>query len=89
MPTVRKHQRQLTLKTARISADVIANSLPCAILDLSEGGACLLLPNETLLPNEFDLTVDHTGSRQRCKLVWRSRHRIGVSFVSDGVPAPA
>jgi hypothetical protein len=88
MPTVRKHERQLTLKTARITSDFIPDILPCAILDLSAGGACLLVADATPLPNEFDLTIDHTGDKWRCKIAWKIRHRVGVSFVSDYIPAP-
>jgi hypothetical protein len=89
MPTVRKHERHLTLKTARITSDFMADILPCAILDLSAGGACLLVADAAPLPNEFDLTIDHTGDRWHCKVAWKLRHRVGISFVSDHIPVPA
>lgn len=85
MTEQRKHERQLTLKTGNIHVAPAGHERDCAIVDISEGGACVLVENEVDIPDAFDLTFHHDGLTRACKVVWRNGHKIGVSF--DGAPS--
>ena len=51
----------------------------CIIRDLSDGGACLELSSTAEIPPSFNLLFDGDISRP-CRLAWKSRTRIGMSF---------
>ena len=76
----RKHDRRLTLKTANIHYDSNGHERECAVLDLSDGGACVIVASTTDLPDTFELTTDRDGLTRECKVVWRRGNRIGLSF---------
>jgi hypothetical protein len=78
----RQEQRQWTLKTAKIKSLDIWSDIDCAILDISDGGARILLPVGVDPPDTFDLAVDPDGQAKLCRVVWKSGNRIGVSFQS-------
>jgi hypothetical protein len=80
----RRHERVLTLKTADILFDKAGNARECAIVDISEGGACLLVETSLDLPDTFELTTHRDGLTRTCHVAWRSAHKVGVSF--DGEP---
>lgn len=77
----RQFPRYLTLATARIVAE---DAIDCAVLNISKGGACLLVADPTAVPQRFELVVDPGRLKVRCHLAWRSRHRIGVAFMASG-----
>jgi len=77
----RRSERHLTLKTAKITCADETFSLDCAILDVSNHGACILVPKGAPLPEEFTLRLDHDKSLHRCRRAWRKGARVGVSFV--------
>jgi hypothetical protein len=77
----RQFPRYLTLATARIVAE---STIDCAVLNISKGGACLLVADPAVVPRHFELVVDPGRLRVRCHLAWRSRHRIGVAFMANG-----
>lgn len=74
----RRFRRYLTLATATIVAPT--GALDCAVLNVSTGGACLLVADAALVPDRFELLVDPDRVRVRCLLAWRGRHRVGVAF---------
>src|SRR5262245_990575 len=53
--------------------------LDCAILDLSDRGACLELSTTERLPSDFALTLTD-GNKRQCKVVWKEQDRVGVEF---------
>ncbi len=74
----RRSERRLTLKTGRIIA---ANgSLECAILNVSEHGACILVPDGSLTGDHFALLIDGDHEPHYCTVAWRDGARIGVSY---------
>jgi hypothetical protein len=77
----RTSERHLTLQTARVTCDDDTLSLACAILDTSDDGACILVPEGASVPEMFILTLDHDKSLHRCRRAWRKGARVGVSFV--------
>jgi PilZ domain len=57
---------------------------PCAIADISETGARIVLATECELPERFILLLTRSGdARRHCRLVWRDGLAAGVEF-----PAP-
>ena len=52
----------------------------CAVLDLSDSGACVIVASTTDLPDTFELTTDRDGLTRECKVIWRRGNRIGLSF---------
>jgi hypothetical protein len=56
--------------------------LDCTVLDVSEGGARLLVPASAKLPREFWLVFSKNGTRRRrCRKAWRSEDQIGVTYI--------
>lgn len=58
--------------------------LACSIDDLSVSGAKLILPNNTKLPERFDLILSGTGKKRthKCVCRWQSGNTAGVEFLS-------
>lgn len=80
MRNMRKQPRALTLKTAKIKFDPMQSAILCAILNISDAGACVLVSDPAEIPETFDLMIDPIGSNYTCRVEWRSENRIGVSF---------
>ena len=56
-------------------------SRACVIIDMSETGAQLQVAADAEVPIEFSLLIGgNSHVRRQCRLVWRSRNRIGVQF---------
>jgi PilZ domain len=79
----RRSLREPVRYTALI--DVGEDSLPhhCAVLDISEDGARLLLTASCVaLPEEFSLVFTRYGIiRRRCRVVWRSGAEVGIAYL--------
>jgi hypothetical protein len=61
----------------------------CLLCDVSKEGALLTVENPTSLPDEFTLALSVDGAaRRRCRIAWRSKDQIGVSFSKDFKDAP-
>ena len=76
----RKSTRELTLLTGRLLSPFAANSIDCAVLDISQSGACILLPKGTEAPDAFVLEIDRDPRARNCRIVWRNGCRMGVVF---------
>ncbi|MGE3149745.1 MAG: PilZ domain-containing protein [Pseudorhodoplanes sp.] len=76
----RKHKRvRMLLKDALISND--DNLIPCAVADISEGGAKLILFEDAEIPLEFVLYLSKNKEVSRqCRLIRRERLELGVQF---------
>lgn len=68
----------LVSKTGTIIVDPKKPTIPCTVIDLSAGGACLDLAEPDKLPKRFIFM--HGGTKKHCLLVWKGRRRIGVQF---------
>jgi hypothetical protein len=53
-------------------------AIDCIVVDYSAGGACLEITGQIKLPNRFELLFG--GTRKRCRVVWSTGRRLGVSF---------
>jgi hypothetical protein len=76
----RKSERRLTFATGRIVAENDAYSLECAILNVSDHGACLLVPLGATTGDRFTLFTDGSDQARSCTVAWREGARIGVSY---------
>lgn len=76
----RSSPRTRVLKAAQLIDDQHCLVVDCTVHDLSIGGACLQVPNPVGLPETFDLSFDSFRSVRRCRAVWRTESRVGVSF---------
>src|SRR5438552_6685863 len=53
----------------------------CVVLDISEIGAQLAIPEPAETPDEFTILLTPSGSPSRhCQLLWRSTDKVGVLF---------
>jgi hypothetical protein len=69
-------------KNVRISAEItIGDAIlcECTIMNISKGGAMLVIPEGTMPPDQFMLTPPS----RLCQVAWRKEDRIGVAFQSD------
>ena len=76
----RRVQRTRVLKSAKIILNHQASIYDCSARDLSNLGACLQLSSTLGIPDSFDLTFDAARSSRPCRVVWRTKDRLGVSF---------
>jgi hypothetical protein len=78
----RRHKRRLFGAAACITSADGSLSVPCAIVDISNGGARVNLEHPDRVPEEFILVLSASGSvRRRCRAAWRSRTQIGIRFL--------
>jgi hypothetical protein len=78
---LRKRPRRQFHYNATILTERAGRPLPCAIADVSETGARIVLESECELPERFFLLLTRKGeARRRCRLVWRDGKTIGVAF---------
>lgn len=78
---LRKKPRRHFHYTAKIIVDDTAPPLPCAISDISELGARIVLEREVELPETFWLLLTANGqARRHCRTVWRTGLNLGVEF---------
>ena len=79
----RNRRRRRVLFGARISFRDLGTSSECRVRDVSDTGACLVIPSPVGIPDTFDLVLAD-GAVRWCKVEWRKADRIGVSFASMG-----
>jgi hypothetical protein len=54
---------------------------PCALADVSETGARIVLERDEELPDRFLLSLSPRGDTRRvCRVVWRKGTTVGVKF---------
>jgi hypothetical protein len=78
---LRKKPRRQFHYNAAILTDGKTPPRTCAIADISETGARLLLESDSELPNRFLLLLSRNGeARRKCRVVWRNGLLVGVEF---------
>jgi len=75
----RRHPRTTAAEPARIVFDY-RSVHACTIRDVSPDGACLRLDPGIAIVDTFDLISDGGNDAHICRLIWRSKDRIGVAF---------
>lgn len=82
----RERQRTRILRNAKIIAPRSSTMIHCTVQDITSGGACVRVADTYGMPQTFELTFEHGRTRRSCRVVWRSRDRLGVAFED---PSPA
>ena len=72
--------RKKILKVGTIVFQNDSCTMPCAILDLADGGAKLKPADVTLLPEQFRLDIRH-GESHNCEVVRRTLDQVAVRFI--------
>ena len=76
----RKSARSPTSDVAYIFAD--GASTRCHMVDVSEAGAAIDVPNASNIPRNFQLMTANDRVVRNCRLVWEIKNRIGVAYVN-------
>lgn len=76
-------RRKVVLKPGVISFQ--GEHVGCIVLNISTGGAGLVLEDDDALPAGFDLELNGENIRRRCLLVWRNDRHLGVLFNSAAI----
>lgn len=76
----RTQTRVLTLKTGKIVSVLHNVEMEAAVLDISEGGACLLVSNITAVPDTFQFHGDYDSEAHSCEVRWKSGYKVGIRF---------
>jgi hypothetical protein len=82
-PPPQPDRRQSVREPVRLKAAILLaprKTIACEALDLSPGGAKLLVPAHCMLPAEFELLVPARNLRSHVTSVWRIDDRLGVRF---------
>lgn len=87
MPERRKHSRVLMWKTGKLSISDHAPDIECAVLDISKGGARILVPITAAIPATFRLMIDGSQEAYYCSLKWKRGARLGVQFEEKAASA--
>jgi PilZ domain-containing protein len=90
---MRSEQRWSQRKPVNIAARIQFGNEPptrsCAIVNISDEGACLAVDAAPETPDKFILTLSPRGfPYRRCKVVWRSASEVGVKFDRNPLEDP-
>jgi hypothetical protein len=78
---LRKKPRRQFHYNAGVLLDAKSLPQPCAIADISETGARIVLATECNLPERFILLLTRSGeARRHCRLIWHNGLSAGVEF---------
>ena len=78
---LRRKPRRNFHYNASVLLDGTSPPRPCAISDISDTGARIMLQAECELPERFILLLTRSGeARRHCRLVWRDGLAAGVEF---------
>jgi PilZ domain len=86
----RRSLRESVHFPAWIAGDADRQWHACTVLDVSDGGARIMMSSPTRVPKEFWLILARDGTRRRrCQIAWRSDDQLGVSYVGPLQAHPA
>jgi hypothetical protein len=81
-PKDRNSERRRVLKAGTIAYSGRHVTLKCAIRDMSENGARLLVEGSVAAPDTFELLTEIDGMEAPCQVVWRRGMEVGVRFLA-------
>ena len=73
----------------RVAVDEVAYvssggaSTRCWVLNISEEGAAIDVPNAAYIPQRFRLMTEKDRIIRKCRVVWIQQNRIGVAFETE------
>jgi diguanylate cyclase (GGDEF)-like protein len=70
-----------------LGAKIVFNSgrsaIDCTVRNISDLGTCLQVASPLGIPDTFYLIIGHDNELRTCRVVWRSKDRIGAAFASE------
>jgi hypothetical protein len=72
---------------AKIQVDAASEPVDVWVRSLSEAGASVRIPDECLVPNPFQLSLNHAGMLG-AQIVWKKGRDVGVLFDKALTGAP-
>jgi PAS domain-containing protein len=78
----RGSERRRVVRAAEIFADGDAGAISCVMVDISQTGARLRIPEGVSVPDRFRLSVEAMAIVATCEVRWRHGNEIGVRFES-------
>jgi hypothetical protein len=80
----RSHIRRTIAQRARIESPDGLFAGDCTMIDVSAGGARLVLSTPDRLPSRFFLILSYDGAlRRQCQTVWQTDTKAGVQFIFE------
>lgn len=76
-------QRRRVLKAGVIAYNARHTTLPCAVRDITQAGACIRVEGSIACPDTFELIVPIDGLEASCQVAWRKGQEVGVQFLGD------
>jgi len=76
--------RTRILRNAAIILNDRGRVVHCTLLDLSKCGARISLGSTYKISEVFDLTFDNGRTRRKCRVIWRTDTKLGVTFEQPG-----
>jgi hypothetical protein len=81
------HERRQSLRRRVLKGGVVAFNeryvtLPCAVRDISDGGARLRIDGSITVPDTFELIIEIDGLEAFCEVVSRRGNEVSVRFTS-------
>jgi hypothetical protein len=76
----RSHIRRRTFKGGKLIFNKGLSVLDCVIRDMSDHGARVELGTTIGVPDTFELIIAPDRVKRSCKIAWRSKRQIGISF---------
>jgi PilZ domain len=83
MPNTLKNHKPDGRRTVILKPGVISfrdTRIECLVLNISTGGAGLVIAADIAIPFAFELEISDERIRRRCVLVWRNDDHLGVCF---------
>jgi hypothetical protein len=79
----RVHVRRLMAQRARVESPDGSFAAECVLVDVSAGGARLILSTTDPVPDRFFLILSHDGALRRlCEPMWQTDAKsVGVQFI--------
>jgi hypothetical protein len=76
----RRVQRTRILKGVKIILNDRASLFDCTVRNLTNLGASVHVPSTIGIPDVFALSFDFGRSSRGCRVIWRTKDKIGVAF---------
>jgi len=78
----RGSERRRVVRAAEIFVEGEAGAISCVMVDVSQTGARLRMPDGASVPDRFRLSVEAMAINATCEVRWRRANEIGVRFDS-------
>jgi hypothetical protein len=79
-------RRQLARRKTFLGGRIIFNhrqsTMDCIVRDMGDGGAKAVFTNTSTVPDEVEISVTRMDKVFPARVVWRSEHAIGLTFVT-------